>query len=264
MRLLRNSPAPRRAVAIKRPRPDIGGFPIVRRTHSSLCGLLAIASGLWFAALSFAQPAAPQADAQRIDITVERNEAGAWKALPPGFVFTKGDHLRFRVRANFDGFLYVMNYGTSGQYANLFPRRETGTDNRIKSGVEYNIPATEASFRIDGPPGFDTVYWVMSPLELGNTSSGYIPLPPPPANPAPQNMKPRCDDTILHARGLCIDSSAGPKSITPNEKLPENLSAIPRAQSRDIVIFNQTQGTSISTPEQMKGPILYKFLVAHQ
>jgi hypothetical protein len=77
-------------------------------------------------------------------------------------------------------------------------------------------------------------------------------------------MKPRCDDTILHARGLCIDSSAGPRNITPDEKLPDNLSAVPRAKSRDIVIFNQTQGTSVSSPAGMNGPILYKFLVAHE
>lgn len=222
---------------------------------------LAITALVCCASQGFAQP---RPEAQRIDITMERNDAGAWKTVAPGFVFHTGDHLRFRVRANFDGYLYVMNYGTSGQYSNLFPREETGTDNKIKSGAEYYVPATGASFRIEGPPGFDVVYWVMSPLDLGNGGSHYVPLPPPPPNPVPQNLKPRCDDTILHARGLCIDSSAGPKSIAPDEKLPQNLSALPRAQSRDIVIFNQTQGTSVSTPERMDGPVLYKFLVAHQ
>ncbi len=63
---------------------------------------LPIACGLWFAALSFAQQAAPQR-AQRIDITMERNDAGAWNPVPPGFVFKKEDHLRFRVQTNFDG-----------------------------------------------------------------------------------------------------------------------------------------------------------------
>jgi len=213
----------------------------------------------------FAQQPSP--DAQRIDITMERSEAGDWKTVPPGFVFKKGDHLRFQVRANFDGYLYVMNYGTSGQYTELFPREETGTENRIKSGADYLVPATGASFRIDGPPGFDVVYWVMSPLDLGNGKRSLRPdvaLPPPQANPAPQSIRPRCDDTILRARGLCIDSSAGPKNITPDEKLPENLSAIPRPQARDLVIFNQTQGTSVSSAGRMDDPILYKFLVAHE
>jgi len=239
----------------------------------------AIAGVFWFGAfglgmlcsgqpLTGSQGGAAQKAAQKIDITVERNDGHAWTAVPPGFVFKKGDHLRFQFRANFDGYLYVMNYGTSGQYTSLFPREETGTENRVKGGANYSVPATGASFKIDGPPGFDAVYWVMSPLPLGNphsSSGSYVPLPPPPpGGGAPQNMKPRCDDTMLHARGLCIDSSAGPKTISPDEKLPENLSGFSRAQSRDIVILNQQQGTSIASPTPIDGPVLYKFLVAHE
>jgi hypothetical protein len=59
-----------------------------------------------------------------------------------------------------------MNHGTSGNYSLLFPRDETGRENRIESGKEYRIPATEAWFRIDGPPGHDIVYWLVSPLPL--------------------------------------------------------------------------------------------------
>src|SRR5580704_1889087 len=105
----------------------------------------AIAAMLWLGPCCFAQSGS---DAQRVDITVERSEAGDWKVVPAGSVFKKGDHLRFLIRANFDGYLYVMNYGTSGQYTNLFPREETGTENRIKSGRDYLVPDTGASFRI--------------------------------------------------------------------------------------------------------------------
>lgn len=83
--------------------------------------LLTSAVLLWMGGQCFGQAASQPS--QRIDITMERNESGAWKAVPPGFVFHKNDHLRFLVRANFDGYLYVMNYGTSGQYSNLFPAR---------------------------------------------------------------------------------------------------------------------------------------------
>ena len=229
------------------------------RASGSLAGGLAALLCLAGHGIAQAPPA------QRIDISVEHQDGGSWKAVPPGFVFNKGEHVRFRVRANFDGYLYVMDYGTSGQYTNLFPRDETGTDNRIKSGVEYFVPATDASFRVDGPPGYDAVYWVMSPIALGNgAGKPYVPLPPPPPNPVPQNLTPRCDDAVLHARGLCIDSSAGPKNIAPDEKLPESLQSIPHAQSRDLLIFSQTQSTSVSSPERMEGPVLYKFLVAHQ
>lgn len=204
--------------------------------------------------------------AQRIDVNLERREGSAWKAVPPGFVFKNGDHLRFRLRTNFDGYLYVMTYGTSGQYSNLFPREETGRQNRIVSGMEYLVPATEASFRVEGPPGFDTVYWVMSPLELDGSASrpAYVPLAPPPPNPVPQNIKPRCDDSFMRARGQCIDSSAGPRNIGPDEALPENLSGIAPGKSRDLVILNQAEGTSISSPVRMDGPVIYKFRVAHE
>ena len=103
---------------------------------------------------------------QRMEVTLERQEGDAWKTVDPGFVFDKGDRVRFRFRANFDGYLYVMNYGTSGKHSLLFPREETGRDNRIAAGKEYRIPATEAWFRIDGPPGHDVVYWLVSPLAL--------------------------------------------------------------------------------------------------
>ncbi len=213
---------------------------------------------------SFLMCCTAAAQSSRISVTVERREGQDWKPAPSGLVFKKNDHLRFRVRTNFDGYLYVMNYGTSGQYTKLFPREETGTQNRVRAGVDYFVPATEASFRIDGPPGFDVVYWMVSPLNLGDGGSAYVPLPPPPSNPVPQNMKPRCDESILRARSVCIDSSAGPKSITQEEKLPENLAPIPRARSRDVVISTQGQSTSISSPERLDGPVLYKFLVAHE
>lgn len=219
---------------------------------------------LGFAAISCR--AQSSTSSQRIDVNLERREGAVWKAVPPGFVFKNGDRLRFRLRTNFDGFLYVMNYGTSGQYSNLFPLEETGRQNRIQSGMEYQVPATEASFRVEGPPGFDTVYWVMSPLELtGNSSQpAYVPLTPPPPNPVPQNIKPRCDDSILRARSQCIDSSAGPRNIRPDEPLPENLSGIARGKSRDLVILNQADGTSISSLSRLDGPVVYKFRVAHE
>ena len=99
-----------------------------------------------------------------MEVTLERQEGAAFKPVDPGFVFDKGDRVRFRFRANFDGYLYVMNYGTSGNYSLLFPREETGRENSIESGKEYRIPATEAWFRIAGPPGHDIVYWLVSPL----------------------------------------------------------------------------------------------------
>ena len=70
-----------------------------------------------------------------------------------------------------------MNQGTAGTYELLFPRTDTGSDNRVEAGKEYVVPATEGWFRIGGPAGQDVMYWLVSPVELPR---GYQRLPPPP------------------------------------------------------------------------------------
>jgi len=66
-------------------------------------------------------------------------------------VFDTGDRVRFRFRANFDGYLYVMNQSTSGNYETLFPREDTGS--RIASRREGVRGSGHAGlFRITGLP----------------------------------------------------------------------------------------------------------------
>ena len=208
---------------------------------------------------------APGPDTHRMQITLERQTGeGAWEAIDPGLVLEKGDRVRFRFRANFDGYLYVMNQGTSGRYELLFPREETGEDNRIEAGVEYRIPATQAWFRIDGPPGHDIVYWMVTPLRLGGAPK-YRPLPPPPEPlPPPSNLLPRCDDSIFRARGVCVDSSAGPRPVDKKEDLPPNLAGVPRLQSRELVIMRKGEQAVISSPAAAQAPVVYEFRIAHK
>jgi hypothetical protein len=200
--------------------------------------------------------------AQRMEITLERQEGNAWGTVDPGFVFDSGDRVRFRFRANFNGYLYVMDYGTSGKYSVLFPREETGSENRIVSGAEYRVPATEAWFRIDGPPGQDIVYWLVSPLPFAGGDAALTSLPS--AKQPPKTLLPRCDDSIFRARGLCIDSSAGPRGIAEVEDLPDNLKSVPRARSRELVIMRKDDSSLVSSQVPLTGPVLYEFRLAHK
>lgn len=203
---------------------------------------------------------------QRIEITLERMEGEAWRAIDPGLVLAGGDRVRFRFRANFDGYLYVLNYGTSGAYTLLFPREETGRENNIRSGKDYPVPATEAWFRVAGPPGYDIVYWLVSPVVLGDQApSAYVPLPPPPKpGPLPPTLLPRCDDAVFRARGLCIDSSAGPKRVTEKEALPENLAGVKGATARELIIMRRENQSVLSAASPLAGPVLYEFRLAHK
>lgn len=221
------------------------------RTLTSVLVLTAAALG--------AQPSPP-----RMEITLEKQEGLKWRAVDPGFVFDKGDRVRFRFRANFQGRLYVMNYGTSGAYSLLFPREETGQENLIEAGKEYRVPATEAWFRVDGPPGYDIIYWLMSPVSLGAGVGDLAPPGPPRRPQPPKTLLPRCDDTLMRARGQCIDSSAGPRSISGTGELPDNLSSLPRANSRELLIMRKQESFSVSSPAPLTGPVIYEFRLAHK
>ena len=71
------------------------------------------------------------AQPQSMEIVLERHESGAWKTIEPGLVLGQSDLVRFRFRATFDGYLYVINSGTSGSQSLLFPGDATGRDNRV-------------------------------------------------------------------------------------------------------------------------------------
>src|ERR1035441_11133822 len=82
-----------------------------------------------------------------------------------------------------------MNESSSGTYEQLFPREETGQDNRIDASQEYQIPATSAAFRIAGPAGYETVYWLVTPARLNDAAPHY--QPPPASKAAPPALIPR-------------------------------------------------------------------------
>ncbi|MBI4906380.1 MAG: DUF4384 domain-containing protein [Acidobacteria bacterium] len=200
----------------------------------------------------------------RMELTLEKKFDSGWRVVDPGTVFEKNDLLRFRYKTNFDGLLYVMNQGTSGTYVKLFPREDTGTANQVKAGKEYMVPATGlGSFRVDGPAGFDIIYWVINPE---TREKAYQPLPPPPTPTAdlPANLTPRCDDTILRARGDCVDSSAGAQTVQDRQKLPSNIKGAASDASQDLVIRKNESVSVVASPAPLTGPVVYEFRLAHK
>jgi hypothetical protein len=208
--------------------------------------LLVVSAGL-------AQTKSMRRGSHRIEITLEQRTGDKWMAVDPALVFDRDARVRFRFRTNFDGYLYVTNQSTSGAYRTLFPSEETGRENRVESGKEYLVPATEGWFRIAGPAGHDIVYWLLTPTELGRPEPpARLPLPPPPPLPPDgSSLTPRCDDTLLRARGECLDSSAGPRKSDA-------------ASDRDFVIIRERNTSVVSSPAPLKEPVMYEFRIAHR
>ncbi len=221
-------------------------------------------AGMVVAAVCAAQTKSLEQGPHRMELMLERKDGAAWKAVDPGTIFAGNDYVRFRVKTNFDGYLYVMNHGTGGSYTTLFPREDTGLANRIQAGKEYVVPATEGAFRVDGPAGHDIVYWVLTPVELsGGHKHAPLPPPPPPSTKAPANLIPRCDDTILRARGDCVDSSAGAKAADAGQ-LPKNIKAYARGGDQDLVFMKKQGRSVVSSPTPLTGPVVYEFRLAHK
>lgn len=229
---------------------------------------LACILALCAAVVPLAAQSSTQQGPYRMEIVLERRDAGAWHAVDPGLVLEQNDRVRFRFHTNFDGYLYVMNQSTSGTYSMLFPSEETGRENQIHAGKEYMVPATRTLFRIAGPAGHEIVYWMVTPaaLHTEDQQSKYVPLPPPPPKEKqlPGNLTPRCDDAMFRARGECIDTSAGPKNVTSRELLPENLAQVPAGWSGSLMFLRKQNTAVVSSPVPLKGPVIYEFHLAHK
>jgi len=222
--------------------------------------ILLLAMAVWPA---FCQSRTPAESRHRMEIQLERFDGSAWHVVDPGLVLDQGDRVRFRFHTDFDGYLYVMNQNTSGKYEQLFPREETGQDNRITAGKEYQVPATSTVFRIAGPAGFEIVYWMVTPARLTDAP----PRPEPPSvnrPPKPITLIPRCDQTMLQARGQCIDNTAGPKMVPQDAELPQNIKGAAGMTPRDLVFLRQNDTSVISSPQSLTGPVIYEFRLAHK
>jgi hypothetical protein len=182
-----------------------------------------------------------------MEVILEKRQAGAWRVIDPGLVLVRGEQVRFRFKANFDGYLYVTNRSTSGNNSLLFPREDTGIRNRIEAGKEYFVPSTAGAFRVDGPAGHDIVSWMVSPVELGRPAVSMD--PPKPVDMS--RLKPRCDDTIFRARGQCVDTAAGPQQPDTEE-------------GRNLVIIREKTASVITSQVALTGPIVYEFRLAHR
>ena len=204
--------------------------------------------------------------AQKMEITLERRDGAAWKAIDPATILAQGAQVRFKFRSSFSGYLYVTNQGTSGDYTQLFPSEDAGQQNRVEAGKEYLIPSGAGSaFAVKGPAGQDIVYWMVSPQPLTESPRKYTPIAPAPAPGSyMETLRPRCDDTILKARGDCVDATAGPKAMKRSAQMPEALDEAAGMRSRELIIIKEKNKAVVSTATALTGPVIYEFRLSHK
>jgi hypothetical protein len=80
----------------------------------------------------------------------------------------------------------------------------------------------------------------------------------------PPTLIPRCDDTILKARGDCIDPTAGPKLVPRGDAVPQNMAQGLDKEQRDLLFMRQKNTAVISSPVPLSGPVIYEYRLAHR
>jgi hypothetical protein len=204
---------------------------------------------------------AQQAQNMQMSIELELLTGSTIRSVSPQHVFTTGDRVCFRVRSSANGFLYVSNRGTSGKYTELFPgKKEAAGDNRIESGREYRIPAaSRAWFRIDRPPGYETVFFTFTKTPLSGRSDSALPpvtQQPPGSRELPSGATPRCDDSLFQTRGECLDLSAGATAVSPD-------AAASSSNSQGAAAGQRPEGALAPSAPPGDAPIVYEFRIAH-
>jgi hypothetical protein len=202
-------------------------------------------------------------------IRLEQRKWNTVQAVPQNTVFRNGDILRFRLASQVNGYLYVVDKGTTGSTAVLFPGTSAANNtNHIETNHSYLVPADgDGWFEVSGPAGFDTLYFLVSASAIALPAGPQQESPDaahPQSTPPPPGLLPRCDDAIFKARGECLDGSAGVAPLPPDAAVPRELVPLARTASRDIVLANDGDDTSIQSAPTAKLPLIYTFRLAHR
>ncbi len=99
---------------------------------------------------------------------IQQVEPGREAGVDPAREFHSGDRVRFEFESNLDGYLYVIQQGSSGTWRVLFPdARINGGTNRVQKGTPYSVPAGSRYFVFNEVPGNEKlmVFLCKSPLK---------------------------------------------------------------------------------------------------
>lgn len=195
-----------------------------------------------------------------LDIVLEKQTSSGIQQMRQEHVFEPGDIIRFRLASRYNGYMYVMDQGTSGKFSTIFPSPDAGNDNRLTSGSSYLVPSSgDGWFQIEGPAGFEVLYFLLSPTPIAPLVSQQKFVAPGPIS----SLKPRCNDAIFKARGECMDSSAGPSVLPSNATVPAPLQPLAGSASRDIIFTRKGEETTVASSSGSTAPVIYTFRLAH-
>lgn len=92
---------------------------------------------------------------------------GQKKRVTTDRVFRSGDRIKLHVQTNRDGYLYLVNTGSTGRSHMLFPHPGMGPGtNAVRASMDYEIPYA-SYIRFDENPGEEILLIMLSPAPMG-------------------------------------------------------------------------------------------------
>jgi len=93
-------------------------------------------------------------------------QTGEYEEVAPTTTFHAGDFIRLKVTSNQDGYLYIINRGSSGKWRPLFPAPGTTGTNRLMKRQDVTVPAT--AWKFEGQPGQEKVFILLTRTPQSN------------------------------------------------------------------------------------------------
>ena len=101
-------------------------------------------------------------------VTIELLRDGKLKFVKPTSKFKSGDKIRLRFATNFDGYIRILNVGSSGRVSLLFPYK--GANDRITPSTDFQIPNNNDWIVFDDTPGTEMLTVILSAKPFENDS----------------------------------------------------------------------------------------------
>jgi hypothetical protein len=86
----------------------------------------------------------------------------------PGATLRSGDQLKIHFITDNDGFVYVINFDSSGKVQTIFPHPEVGFDNKVRAKQRYELPPLTSWYFLDEVKGKETMYIIATRFPVRN------------------------------------------------------------------------------------------------
>jgi hypothetical protein len=137
--------------------------------------------------------------------SILKRSGGSQEEVDTDSVFHAGDRIRVSVEANGNGYLYIVNRGSSGTWKVLFPSPEVATgSNRVEGGRRYEIPEGY-TFTFDEQPGVEKLFIVLARQPVPDLDNLIYSLSQGHAAPAAQPEESKPPERMMLASNIVIN-----------------------------------------------------------